>query len=79
MKAIIICGPTGAGKSSMALDLAKKFKGAKGRIEYLNLLLSDEKWTSNSPKISEQNLTIYIDDDYKNLLEYDTKELYWKY
>ena len=27
MKAIIICGPTGAGKSSMALNLAKKFKG----------------------------------------------------
>ena len=27
MKAIIICGPTGAGKSSMALKLAKKFKG----------------------------------------------------
>ena len=59
--------------------LSKKFKGAKGRIGYLNLLLSDEKWTSNSPKISEQNLNIYIDDDYKNILEYDTKELYWKY
>ena len=27
MKAIIICGPTGAGKSSMALNMAKKFKG----------------------------------------------------
>ena len=59
--------------------ISRKFKGDKGRIEYLNLLLSDEKWTSNSPKISEQNLTIYIDDDYKNILEYDTKELYWKY
>ena len=59
--------------------IARKFKGAKGRIEYLNLLLSDEKWTTNSPKISEQNLSIYIDDDYKNMLEYDTKELYWKY
>lgn len=59
--------------------VARKFKGAKGRIQYLNLLLSEEKWTSNSPKITEQNLSIYIDDDYKNLLEYDTKELYWKY
>jgi len=60
--------------------LARKFKGgADNRIKYLNLLLKDEKWTSNSPKINEQNLNIYIDDDYKNLLECDTKELYWKY
>ena len=27
MKAVIICGPTGAGKSSLALNLAEKFKG----------------------------------------------------
>jgi len=27
MKAVIICGPTGSGKSSLALNLAKKFKG----------------------------------------------------
>ena len=27
MKAVIICGPTGAGKSSLALNLAKKFEG----------------------------------------------------
>ena len=27
MKAVIICGPTGAGKSSLALNLAKKYKG----------------------------------------------------
>ena len=51
--------------------IARKFKGAKGSYNMDDLLLKDEKWTSNSPKISEeQNLTIYIDDDYKNLLEY---------
>ena len=27
MKVVIICGPTGAGKSSLALNLAEKFKG----------------------------------------------------
>jgi len=59
--------------------LARKFKGAEGRIRYLNLLLSDEKWTSNSPKIKEQNLKIYIDDNYKHLLDCVSKELYWKY
>ena len=59
--------------------LARKFRGAEGRIRYLNLLLSDEKWTSNSPKIKEQNLKIYIDDNYKHLLDCVSKELYWKY
>ena len=48
--------------------ISRKFKGDIGRIQYLNLLLKDEKWTSNSPKISEQNLNIYIDNDYKNVM-----------
>ena len=59
--------------------LSRKFKGVMGRIGYLNLLLNDEKWTSNSPKIIDQNLKIYIDDAYRHLLECDTRELYWKY
>ena len=58
--------------------LARKFKGAIGRIEYLNILLKEEKWTSNSPNIKDQKLTIYIDDNYKNYLNCDFKELYWK-
>ena len=59
--------------------LARKFKGADGRIRYLDLLLNNERWTSNSPKIMEQNLKIYIDDNYKHLLDTNTKELYFKY
>ena len=64
--------------------LSRKFKGGMGksadnRIGYLNLLLNDEKWTSNSPKICEQNLKIYVEDDYRYLLECETRELYWKY
>ena len=63
--------------------LARKFKGAVGksadnRIQYLNILLKQERWTSNSPKIKEQNLTIYIDGDYKQYLDCYTKELYFK-
>ena len=59
--------------------LSKKYRGVDNRIKYLNLLLKDERWTSNSPKIQEQNLKLYIDNDYKHLLDCDTKELYWKY
>ena len=58
--------------------ISRKFKGgADNRIKYLNLLLKGERWTSNSPKIEEQNLKIYVEDNYKHLLECDTKELYW--
>ena len=58
--------------------LARKFKGAVGRMKYLNILLKEEKWTSNSPEIKDQNLTIYIDDHYKDYLDCDSKELYFK-
>ena len=58
--------------------LAKKFKGAVGRIEYLNILLKNERWTSNSPKIIDQKLKIYIDDNYRDYLDCDYNELYFK-
>ena len=58
--------------------LSRQFKGGKGRIEYLNFLLKENKWTSNSPNIVEQNLTIFIDNDFKNLIDCKTYELYWK-
>lgn len=58
---------------------SRQFKGGKGRIEYLNFLLQNKKWTSNSPLIKEQNLKIYIDEEYKHLITcLDTEELYWK-
>ena len=40
-----------------------------------------DKWTSKSPLIKEQELTIYIDDDYKDYIKnnnFKIKELYWK-
>jgi len=59
--------------------LSRKFKGPKGRVEYLNLLLKDKRWTSNSPLIKQQNLKVYIDEDYRDLIDsYDREELYWK-
>ena len=59
--------------------LSRKFKGPKGRVEYLNLLLKDKRWTSNSPLIKQQNLKVYIDEEYTDLIDCgNTDELYWK-
>ena len=68
-------------KSAMQCEwrLKRGKKGVDGRIRYLNDYLSkNDKWTSKSDIIKNQNLTYYIDDDYKNELSCDTKELYWK-
>ena len=52
--------------------------GPKGRINYLNdYKQNNEKWTSKSPFIKDQNLTIYLDQEFiMNGLV--AKELYWK-
>jgi predicted GIY-YIG superfamily endonuclease len=62
--------------------LKKKFKGPKGRIQRLSALLDRGIWTSKSPSLKDQDLTIYIDDEYKEFLKnniFQTKELYWKH
>ena len=60
----------------------KKFKlvlNHSKRIEYLNELLKQKKWTSKSPDIQTQNLTIYIDKEFENIINsVNTQELYWK-
>ena len=75
-------------KESMQCEWAVKHKKKKKhkyapvrRILNLNLLLQQSQWTSKSPKVKDQNLTIYIDQQYKHYLQTDmkTKELYWKY
>ena len=58
--------------------ISREFKGGQGRIQYLNLLLKEDKWTSQSPKIKDQNLTIFIDKNYDTLIECNTFELYWR-
>ena len=52
--------------------------GPKGRINYLNdYKQNNEKWTSKSPFIKDQNLTIYLDQEFimNDLVD---KDLYWK-
>lgn len=59
--------------------ISRSFKGTIGRIKYLDHLINNEdKWTSNSPLIKEQNLKIYINKEYKHFLNYLTEELYMK-
>ena len=49
------------------------------KIKYLNQLLKQKKWTSKSPDIQTQNLTIYVDKEYENIINsVNTQELYWK-
>ena len=65
-----------------AIKHSKKLRGPDGRVKHLHKLLSKERWTSKSPIIKDQKLTIYMDDDYKQYLKNDTiktKELYWRY
>ncbi len=48
----------------------KKFNKEKGRILGLNYILNNsDKWTKTSQLIKEQKLEIYIDDEYKDLLD----------
>ena len=57
----------------------KKYKGPTKRILYSFFMIQKDKWTSNSPTIKTQNLTVYIDDDYSYIYKnYPTKQLYWK-
>ena len=54
-------------------------KGPSGRIKYLSdYLNNNEFWTSKSNSLKNQNLTFYIDNEFKNLFNHDSKELYWK-
>ena len=55
----------------------KKSKGDIGRIKHLNNLLKRDRWTSQAPLMEEQDIKIYIKDEYKEYLDINTKELYW--
>ena len=54
-----------------------KKKGDINRIKYVNELLKNDRWTSNSPLIKNQDLNIYIKDEYKELVDIKTRELYY--
>ena len=64
-----------------AVKHSRKLRGPSGRVQHVSNLLKKERWTSKSPNINDQNLTIYIDDEYKEKLSSDNfeiRELYWK-
>lgn len=58
----------------------KRGRGLTQRVRWAHeLLTTHERWTSRSPKISEQSLCVYVDQDYKKIFShYETNELYWR-
>jgi predicted GIY-YIG superfamily endonuclease len=58
----------------------KRRKGVANRVGWAHTLLTKhERWTSRSPIISSQNLRVYVDPEYKKILQdYPTYELYWR-
>ena len=57
----------------------KRKKGAEKRVSYMNEMIHSGKWTKKSPLIKDQNLQIYVDNEYKKYIDkLETKELYWK-
>jgi hypothetical protein len=75
-------------KEAMQCEWAVKHKkkvkynnGPIRRILNLTVLLTQSHWTSKSPTIKSQPLTIYIDNEFVQFLQNKTipqKELYWK-
>ena len=76
-----ICIVDGFKTKQQAMQCEWRLKRAKGfhnRLVYLSdLLKTGKKWTSKSPFIKSQNLTIYVHNDYKILFPMKTKELVW--
>ena len=77
-----LCIVDGFKTKSEAMQCEWKLKRAKGYFNRLknasHLLQFSEKWTSKSPLIHSQNLTIYVVQKYKSLFQnLKTKELVW--
>jgi predicted GIY-YIG superfamily endonuclease len=76
-----ICIIDGFETKSEAMQCEWKLKRAKGyynRIKNLSSILeNDQKWTSKSPLISSQKLTVYVLDKYKDIFKIKTRELFW--
>ena len=56
----------------------KRVKGYYNRLKNVASLLQNAKqWTSKSPLIQSQNLTVYVLNQYKSYFTTPTKELVW--
>ena len=56
----------------------KRVKGYYNRLKNVASLLQNAKqWTSKSPLIQSQNLTVYVVNQYKSYFTIPTKELVW--
>ena len=58
----------------------KRKKGHQKRVQWVHeLLTSHDRWTTKSPQIQDQSLTIYVDDEYKKYFtDYTYRQLYWR-
>tara|TARA_B100000427_G_scaffold325743_1_gene333141 strand:- start:216 stop:593 length:378 start_codon:yes stop_codon:yes gene_type:complete len=76
-----LCIVDGFQTKSEAMQCEWKLKRSKGyfhRLKNLSYLLQNAKrWTSKSPLLSTQNLTVYVTEEYKELFVTPTKELVW--
>ena len=76
-----LCIVDGFQTKSEAMQCEWKLKRKKGyynRLKGLSYILKNNKqWTSKSPLIESQDLTVYVVDEYKSLFTTPTKELVW--
>ena len=78
-----ICIIDGFDTMKEAMQCEWRVKRKRGYIKRLRgiheLLQSQGRWTKSSPKISEQRLHVYVDDEYRHLFtDISYRQLYWK-
>jgi len=58
----------------------KRQRGYAKRLQGIHELLRNQgRWTKSSPKISDQKLQVYVDDEYGHLFtNISYRQLYWK-
>ena len=76
-----ICIIDGFQSMSEAMQCEWKCKRAKGylnRVKNVSYLMEhSERWTKNSPLIKDQDLKIYLKNEFKKFFKIETGELFW--
>ena len=76
-----ICIIDGFKNKSEAMQCEWKCKRAHGYLNRIknvsHLIEHSEKWTKNSPLIKDQNLKVYLRNEFKKYFEIETGELSW--